>query len=532
MSAATNIAQPELPPSSPVLLTPAAEFRTCMGSISRQSSVYFAGTLFTAAAAYFFKVYLARSLGAEALGLYALGMTIIGFAGVFNSLGLPTTAARFVAAYSAKGQILRLRSFVRGGLTVLILLNCTLAAVVLLAGPWLAKHFYHAAQLGRYMWVFAVIMAVGALTTFLSQVMAGYRDVARRTAITHFIGTPAIIIVAVLLITLGFGLTGYLAAQVVSAVLVLTLLGTVVWKRTPRGPRRAFGFGFEREVVTFSMAAYGMAALQFVLAQADTIVLGHYLDTRHVGIYAVAMGLVGLVPVVLDSVNQIFSPIISELHASENYVLLQQLYTTLTKWILILTLPLALSLIVFAGGFMSIFGTGFRSGAIVLLIGSVGEIFNFAVGSVGYLLLMSGNQGELIRIQAVNAALLVALNLFLVPRFGMAGAATAIMLTTATTNLWSLTSVRRLLKIYPYHSGFLKLLAPSLGSAVALVALAIACAHFSRQWEIAAAGLVAAYAVFGGILAMMGLEEEDRTLAKLAWARLTSGVRNMVPAWV
>jgi len=60
-------------------VTESAEFHRRMGSISRQSAVYFAGTIVTATAGYFFKIYLARALGAEALGLYALGMSIVGF---------------------------------------------------------------------------------------------------------------------------------------------------------------------------------------------------------------------------------------------------------------------------------------------------------------------------------------------------------------------------------------------------------------------------------------------------------------------
>ena len=87
MSAATNI-----PPASEIsVLQPVpaqpAEFNRRLGSISRQSAVYFAGTILTAAAAYFFKIYLARTLGAEALGLYTLGMTIVGFLGLFNAAG-------------------------------------------------------------------------------------------------------------------------------------------------------------------------------------------------------------------------------------------------------------------------------------------------------------------------------------------------------------------------------------------------------------------------------------------------------------
>src|SRR5215467_4766874 len=79
-------------------------FHGRMATISRQSAVYFAGTILTTAAGFCFKIFLARNLGAEALGIYALGMTIVGLLGLFNAFGLPTAAARFVAAYSARGQ--------------------------------------------------------------------------------------------------------------------------------------------------------------------------------------------------------------------------------------------------------------------------------------------------------------------------------------------------------------------------------------------------------------------------------------------
>ena len=180
MCAATNIPPQEIAVLAPVLVADGAEFRSRMGSISRQSFVYFAGTIFTAATGYFFKVYLARTLGAEALGLYALGMTIIGFVGVFNSLGLPMAAARFVAAYCARGDYLQLGSFLRGSLGLLTAVNMLLAGLVLLIGPWLAVHFYHAPKLSPYLWAFAAIMFLGVLNMFLAQVMAGYRDVARR----------------------------------------------------------------------------------------------------------------------------------------------------------------------------------------------------------------------------------------------------------------------------------------------------------------------------------------------------------------
>ncbi len=449
-------------------------------------------------------------------------MTIIGFLGLFDSLGLPAAAARFVAAYSATADVGRLGGFLRGSLALLTGCNIVFAGTVLLAGPWLAVHFYHAPALSSYLWAFALIMFLGVLTTFLGQVMAGYRDVARRTIITHFIGTPANIAFSVTLISLGFGLTGYLAAQVASAFLVLTLLVFAVWKMTPSAARISKPFArVEKEVVTFSLAAFGLAALGFVLSQADTIVLGHYLLAKQVGVYAVAMALIGFVPIALNSVNQIFSPIISELHTSGNRALLQQLYATITKWILILTFPLAMTVAVFSRSLMAIFGPGFQAGAAVVAIGAVGQFFNCAVGSVGYLLLMSGNQLQLVRIQAANAVLMVVLNVLLVPRFGIKGAALAAAITVVSTNLWSLAGVRRTLKLFPYNPGYFKLALPALLSAATVFALLRVSAGMHSQWRVAGLALVGAYGIFLGMIFALGLDNEDRLIAQMMWGRIS-----------
>jgi O-antigen/teichoic acid export membrane protein len=528
MSAATNIPPQELAELAPVLVADGSEFRSRMGSISRQSFVYFSGTIFTAAAGYFFKIYLARTLGAEALGLYALGMTIIGFVGLFNSLGLPMAAARFVAAYCARGDYMQLGSFLRGSLGLLTAVNVLLVGVVLLVGPWLTLHFYHTPKLSPYLWAFAAIMLLGVLNMFLGQVMAGYRDVARRTFVTHFTGTPANIFIAVLLIGLGFGLTGYMAAQVISALLVFCLLGAAVWKMSPTATRNGSGLQIKREVVTFSAVAYGIASLQFLLAQSDKIVLGYYLDAKHVGIYAVAMTLVGFVAIALDSVNQIFSPMISELHAAENHAVLQRLYATLTKWVVALTIPLALSMIVYARHLMLIFGPSFEPGATVVMIGAVGQLFNCAVGSVGFLLLMSGNQAQLMKIEAVSATLMVGLNIFLVPRFGIAGAAIAATVTTVVTNTWALISVRRILKVFPYNAGYLKLMWPSAFAIAGTLALARVMGGTHAPWKAAGAGLLFTYIIFVPMIFLVGLDQDDHELAKIAWARVGQSFRKAV----
>ena len=78
---------------SPPITPPAAEtevldreFGRTLGQISRHSVVFFAGTLFTMAAGYLVKIYVARVLGAEQLGLYALGMTLVSLTQLFPAI--------------------------------------------------------------------------------------------------------------------------------------------------------------------------------------------------------------------------------------------------------------------------------------------------------------------------------------------------------------------------------------------------------------------------------------------------------------
>ena len=236
-----------------------------MGSISRHSSVFFAGTIFTAAAGYLFKVYLARVLGASALGIYTLGMTIVGFLSVFNALGLPKAAVRFVATYRGKGQLDLLRGFLVRSLLILVGCNVVLGTIVLLAGPTIAVRLYHTPLLARYMGLFAVIMMLGVLTTFLGEVLVGYKAVAQRTLITNFIASPATMICTFVLVALGWGLRGYILSKIVSATAVLTLLAATAWKHTPAAARTLTSSlpPIERQVFSFSAAVFSLGLLVF-----------------------------------------------------------------------------------------------------------------------------------------------------------------------------------------------------------------------------------------------------------------------------
>jgi O-antigen/teichoic acid export membrane protein len=498
------------------------QFRSQVGHISRQSGVFFAGTIVTTAFGYLFKVYLARVLGAEALGIYALGMTVVGLVGIFGGLGLTWAASRFPPAYCSTGRLEDLRSLLSWSVLSLIGVNALFALAVIAARHWISTRLYHTPVLASYLYLFALIMFLGALTTFFAQLLTGYKEVAKRTLITNIGASLLTMLFTVALVELGTGLWGYIFAQVASAVVVLIALVWVTHRLTPSGARFSFRsiHAPPREMFSFALAAFAMDIVGFLYSQTDKVVLGLYLSARSVGIYAVAATIVAFLSIALQSVNQIFSPTIADLHARGESALLNRLYQILTKWIFGLTLPLAAVVVVFSRVLMRVFGHDFEAGWAILVIGAAGQLVNCAVGSVGYLLLMSGNERRLVKIQLVTAVVTVSCCLVFVPRWGIAGAAAAAAMGNAMSNAWCLWEVKKVLGLFPYNRGYWRLAMPAGAALATAVGLRIALRAAHPDILVVVVATVAVYAVFAGGVLLSGLEADDRLIAAAIWGRV------------
>jgi O-antigen/teichoic acid export membrane protein len=498
------------------------QFRSQVGHISHQSGVFFVGAIFTAGLSYLFKVYVARVLGAHDLGLYALGVTLISFIGIFGNLGLPESAVRFVAQYQATGRSKELHGLLWGGAGVLFAANVILAAVLLICGRFVVIHFYHAPALVGYLPLFAALLVLGMVNSFYGKALTGYHDVKLRTLIVNFIGSPLFMLVGVLLISAGMGLRGYIVAQMVSTAAVCLMLVIAVWRSTPSAARFSAQSSLypQREVWSFSVAMLAVGLMEFLMSQVDKIALGYYRNPKEVGVYSVAAALVVYVPLALSSVNQIFAPTIADLHTRGEHALLARLFQSLTKWVVGLTLPLALVTIVFAHPLMRIFGHDFEAGWPILVIGATGQLVNCGVGSVGYLLLMSGHQKRLVKVQTIMAAVMVILSFSLIPLWGIVGAALAAALTNVGMNVWNLLEVRTALHLTPYNRSYIRLLPPAIAALAVMIVAKKYSAAFHYDWLAVGTTLALSYVVFAAIVLAVGLDSDDRMIASAIWSRI------------
>jgi O-antigen/teichoic acid export membrane protein len=102
---------------------------------------------------------------------------------------------------------------------------------------------------------------------------------------------------------------------------------------------------------------------------------------------------------------------------------------------------------------LGLFGHGVRGGAVPLAILCGAMLVATACGPVDMILLMTGRSSTNLANTAFALALNVGLNLLLIPRWGMTGAAVAWAVSIAANNLVPLAQVRRSTGMHPFGRG-------------------------------------------------------------------------------
>jgi O-antigen/teichoic acid export membrane protein len=258
---------------------------------------------------------------------------------------------------------------------------------------------------------------------------------------------------ALLLAAVFFWRTGGLSAVPAMAAnaLALTLACVLgvrwLFRAVPAPARSAVPAGAMREWLSIALPLLAMSFLRLLLSQSDILLIGWLLDQHSAGLYAVASRLAELASFGLQAANTTLAPTFSELHATGQTARLQEIVTRSARGIFAFTLVVSLGL--GAGGefVLGLFGPEFGAALPPLLILLAGQTVNAMTGSVGYLMTMTGHQRPAAWLLGLAAALTVGLNLLLIPRLGIGGAAIASATGMGALNLSMLVFVGSRLKI-------------------------------------------------------------------------------------
>lgn len=369
-------------------------------------------------------VLLARMLGASGYGSYTYAKTWIGVLGILAPLGFDVLALRGMAEFEARRDWGALKGLLRTSMRSS--LACSLALAVVGAGFALLAPVEDAMRM-------PLLIALGLLPlAAVARIQAGAIQGLQHVMLAQL---PGAVVQPLLLVTgifaAWFALDGTLTAsvamgiQVVVGFVVVVVLGVALARIVPEPARAA-------ETITRTRAWLGQALpLVFangtfiLLGATDTLMLGLMSDAEAVGTYAVAKRGATLITFLTAAIGTALGPTIASLWAQGETATLQRLLVRAIRGATLCSLPLGLGFALFAEPILSLFGPEFTAGSSVLVTLALAHTARVALGLGPLVLFMTGYERDAAIAAAGIAAANVALNLVLIPRFGIEGAAVA-----------------------------------------------------------------------------------------------------------
>jgi O-antigen/teichoic acid export membrane protein len=180
--------------------------------------------------------------------------------------------------------------------------------------------------------------------------------------------------------------------------------------------------------------------------------LAMFRSEAEVGYYDMAVKLSTLTTLILMSISSIAGPKFSELFHSGRMDELFYVAKKSTQLVFWTTTPVLFCLLLFGKPLLGhLFGSKFTVAYPSLVLLVIGQFLNSVSGSTGLFMNMTGQQNIFKNIIFGAAAINVSLNFFLIPKFGIMGAAFAAM---ASVIFWNITTLLYMKMKYGRTTGY------------------------------------------------------------------------------
>jgi O-antigen/teichoic acid export membrane protein len=392
-----------------------------------------------AALRFAFVIALARLLGAEGTGLYYLALSTVSLAVVASRLGLDNVLLRLTAAHAERGRWPELLGVHRSGIRLTVMASVVVSVVIAILAMPLSHHLFAKPALVAPLLLMSLAIVPVSLSVILGQFLRGLKRVFVATFV-QAVTIPALSLAAVFWLVPRWQVRGAAAAYLLAA-WVACAVGLVWWKRsTPSVPPA----GTESwQLFVAAAPLFGVALAQSLMNLTGTTVLGIWRSSAEVGTFAVASRAAQYASFFLMAINTVVAPRFAALHVRGDVAALTRAARVAAGLTVALSLPLLGVFILTPDLPMRLFGPEFADAGPALRILAFGQLVNIGAGSVGMLLMMSGNERALMKI-AVRASLLqLVATVTLVPPFGVEGAAVASAGGLIVLNVTAMRATRR-----------------------------------------------------------------------------------------
>ncbi len=372
--------------------------------------------------------YIITHIGVSAYGLWALVLSVTGYFALMD-MGFGQAIVRYVAMNKAAGSREEVDRLVSTFLLVYGLVACVILIATLLLSINFPRFFRVSPQEASIsQWAF-LISGLGIALRFplniFGGLLYGYQryDLAFGTEVFFYTVNA---VLTVVLLNLGYGLLALmlvasgtsLAAAVVIAFHAFRVVGRM------KISLRQFQWHKVTEILSFSIF-FSMVSLAVMIShRSDAIVIGVFLPTSAVAVYAISLKLAELVSNLAGQLNNILFPVAAELHALGDLSKVREVLLEGSRLSLTLAAGLGMGLVAIGRPFVGLWvGPEFLAGYTVLIVLTAVVVVAVAQDLPSKVLMITGRQRVLAGISLLGALVNALLSIILVQSLGILGVA-------------------------------------------------------------------------------------------------------------
>lgn len=444
----------------------ATEYELELTSIAKNAGIGALGIIFMNIMAFVNNIVITRALGVDSYGLFVLVTNVFTFITIIPQLGFNNTIIRFVSFYTGKGEEAKVKGTILFGLKILSIFSLIVMVVSVLISPIITESIFERPELTPLLRILLLSLPFAVIAMVFYASLNGLKLIKYQVLAGNILNPVIFFLIIVTIFWVGYRLTGLIWVMVLMGAVGVALSYYFLYNNYFKHKKKLKPEVEKKELLLFAFPIYLNQFLNTAIKFAPIFIMGYFLSNKDIGVYNVGFKVAMLVSVSLGAFRLIFSPTISALFAKKNKQLIAQLYKTITKWIFTIALITFCIIILFAEPVLSIFGNEFTTGINVLLLLIFGELINAGVGLVGNILIMSGRPKVALFNSGINFLTILALCLYLVPLYGIIGAALSYTITIVLVNLIRLIELYYFEKMQPFKLSYFK---PLIAAAIAFV---------------------------------------------------------------
>ncbi len=365
---------------------------------------------------------LGRELGAYGLGLYTLVFVIYLFGMQFASFGIGAALTKYVAEYKENRK--KVSDFASAGLIGSFLIGLIIGLVLFLLSDILAVNIFNSPDMVMLIRIIALCFPFIAIQKIVVGTLNGLRKMKLFAFVTIMQNVSVFLVSFVLVYFFEGGTMGAVIGLVLPTIIISIFSLSLIRYLVDR-PKKCCNIIF-KQLCLFGVYVVLINSIALINIQIDSLLIGYFLDKIDVGYYAISILLVQSLLLLPQAIQRITTPMIATYHGRKDYENIRELIKQAIFKTFLIILLLS-TLIAFFGKFIIniVFTDEFLPAYSPLLILLFGFTIYAPIVSVGSALSSIGKINILFKVSVFNAIINIILNILLIPRYGINGAAMA-----------------------------------------------------------------------------------------------------------